>query len=68
MRIKTIALLAGTALLAAACGPAPGSAEWCKGVADGSIKPSQQEAMDHGMKCLNALAGDAMKQLQGAGQ
>lgn len=68
MRIRTITLLAGTALLAAACGPAPGSAEWCKGVTNGSIKPSQQEAMDHGLKCVDALAGEAMKQLQGMGQ
>jgi hypothetical protein len=68
MRIKTISLLAGTALLAAACGPAPGSAEWCKGVANGSIKPTQQEGMDHGMKCMGALMEEGMKQLQGAGQ
>jgi hypothetical protein len=69
MRIKTLSLLAGTAFLAAACGPAPGSAEWCKGIANGSIKPSQQEAMDHGMKCMGTLMEEGMKQLQsGAGQ
>ena len=68
MRIKTLALLAATAALAAACGPAPGSAEWCKGIANGSIKPSQQETMDHGMKCMGALMEEGMKQLQGAGQ
>lgn len=68
MRIKTLALVAATATLAAACGPAPGSAEWCKGIANGSIKPSQQETMDHGMKCMGALMEEGMKQLQGAGQ
>jgi ABC-type phosphate/phosphonate transport system substrate-binding protein len=64
MRIKIITLLAATATLAAACGPAPGSAEWCKGVTDGTIKPSQQEAMDHGMKCVGA----ALESLKSLGQ
>lgn len=68
MRLRTVTLLAGTALLAAACGPAPGSAEWCKGIVDGSVKPTQQEAMDHGPKCAEAMMGDMMKQLQGMGQ
>lgn len=60
MRIKTITLLAGTALLAAACGPAPGSAEWCKGILDGSIKPSQEDAMNHGQKCAEGMLKDLM--------
>ena len=68
MNIKTIALLAATATLAAACGPAPGSAEWCKGIANQSIKPSEAELQEHGLKCLDTLMGDAMKQLQGVGQ
>lgn len=64
MRLKTIALLAVTAALAAACGPAPGSAEWCKGLADETIKPTEQEIQEHGMKCLEVLMGEGMKQLQ----
>lgn len=60
MRLKTIALVAVTAAVAAACSPAPGSAEWCKGLLDGSIKPSQEDAMNHGPKCAEGMLKDLM--------
>ncbi|MEZ6029688.1 MAG: hypothetical protein R3C46_08030 [Hyphomonadaceae bacterium] len=68
MRLKTLSLIAATAVLAAACGPAPGSAEWCKGVMEGSIKPSQEQAMNEGMKCVGQMMNDAMKNMQIPGQ
>ncbi len=52
MKLKTTALLAAAAVLAAACSPAPGSAEWCEGIQKGSVQPTAQEAMEHGEKCL----------------
>lgn len=61
MRIRTIGLLAATATLAAACGAAPGSTEWCKDVMSGKIQPSQAEAQAHGQKCAQEL----MKEMLG---
>lgn len=67
MKLKTITLLAAAAALAAACGPAPGSAEWCKAVMEGKIQPSQDQAND-AMKCVGQMMNDAMKGLQIPGQ
>jgi hypothetical protein len=64
MRIRMIGLVAATATLAAACGPAPGSAEWCKGIADGTIQPSQEEAMQHGPACAQQMLKDLMGTMQ----
>jgi len=58
MRLARIALLAISAGLLAACGPQPGSAEWCKGVIDGSVKPTPEEMLGNMDKCaVNELAG-----------
>lgn len=64
MKIRTIVLLTTTAALAAACGPQPGSAEWCKGVLEGKIQASQAESEAHGPKCVMSMMQDAMKGLQ----
>jgi hypothetical protein len=55
MKLKTIALIAGTVALAGACSPAPGSAEWCKGIETGTVKPTFEEAMAHGEKCAELM-------------
>jgi len=55
MRIKAIIVLATTIAVAAACSPAPGSAEWCKGIQDGSVKPTMEQAMEHGQKCATMM-------------
>ena len=60
MRITTIALLAGTAMLASACGGGPGSAEWCKGVIEGKIQASAAELEANSDKC-EAVMMDALK-------
>lgn len=60
MRIRTITLLAGTALLAAACTPGPGSAEWCKGVIQGTIQATPAELQANSDKC-EAVIMDAVK-------
>lgn len=58
MRLATIALLAVSAGLLAACSPAPGSAEWCKGVMSGSVKPTPEEMLGNAEKCAaHELAG-----------
>ena len=57
MPIKFIALALAAATLAAAC-TAPGSVEWCKGVADGSIKATPEEMVANLEKCAShELAG-----------
>jgi len=56
MNIRIIAIAA--AALAAACTPAPGSAEWCKGVIDGTVKTTPEELVNNAEKCAaSALAG-----------
>ncbi len=60
MRTSTILLLAGTALLAAACSPGPGSAEWCKGVIQGTIQASAAELEANSEKC-EAVLMEAVK-------
>lgn len=55
MKLKTITLLAATASLAAACSPAPGSEEWCKGIETGAVKPTFEEAVAHGDKCAQYM-------------
>lgn len=58
MRVARIALLAISAGLLAAYGPQPGSAEWCKGVIDSSVKPTPEEMLGNMDKCAaNELAG-----------
>jgi len=62
MRIRTISILAATAALAAACGPQPGSAEWCKAAIEGKIQPSAAEQQQYSMQC----AGHMMREAFGA--
>lgn len=58
MRIRTIGLYVIAAAFAAACSPAPGSADWCKGVLEGSVKPTAEEMLGNMEKCAaNELAG-----------
>lgn len=64
MRIRTIGLLVTTAALAAACGPAPGSPEWCKAAIEGTIKPTEAESAEHGQKCAMQMMQEMMKGLQ----
>lgn len=61
MQLKTIGLLATAAVLCAACTPGPGSAEWCKGVIQGTVKASAQELEANSEKCEAEL----MKELLG---
>jgi hypothetical protein len=68
MKIRTIGLLAATAALAAACGPQPGSAEWCKGVIEGKITASEAEATAHEAACSQVIMQEMMKALQAPGQ
>ncbi len=71
MRIKTIALLAGTAVFAAACGGGPGSAEWCRGVIEGKIQATAAELEANGEKCEAVLmqkVKDALGGMQLPGQ
>lgn len=58
MRAAHIAILAAMAALMTACTPAPGTPDWCKGVENGSIKPTAGEMMDHALTCAgHALDG-----------
>lgn len=58
MRLTIIALLVVSGGLLAACGAAPGSAEWCKGVMNGSVKPTPEEMLGNAEKCAaHELAG-----------
>ena len=58
MHIRIIAALLATATLAAACSPSPGSAEWCKGVIEGSVKPTPEEMLNNIDTCAkHELAG-----------
>jgi hypothetical protein len=61
MHIRIIGLLACTVALCAACSPGPGSAEWCKGVIQGTIQASQAELEANSEKCEQEL----MKQILG---
>ena len=51
MRARIIGFVAFAAAVCAACTPAPGSAEWCKGVLEGTIKATEQEAAANDEKC-----------------
>lgn len=51
MRAATNTLLAISTGLLAARGAAPGSAEWCKDVFDGSVKPAPEEVLSNMEKC-----------------
>lgn len=61
MHIRTAGLLTSVAALCAACTPGPGSAEWCKGVLQGTIQASPQEIDANSEKCEAEL----MKELLG---
>lgn len=54
MKLKTIIVLAAPASLAA-CGPSPGSAEWCIGVLEGKVQATAAEMDANGQKCDEAL-------------
>lgn len=62
MHIRTTCLVATTMALAAACGPQPGSAEWCKAAIEGKIQPSAAEQQQYSMQC----AGHMMREAFGA--
>lgn len=64
MRITSIALLAISAGLLTACGPAPGSAEWCKAAIDGKITPSEAEKEQYAMQCMSHMMKDALGGMQ----
>lgn len=64
MRIATFGLLAAAAALCTACGPAPGSAEWCKDVMAGKIQPSQADAQTHGPQCAQIMVKEMLGGLQ----
>lgn len=68
MRIKLIGLLIATAAVAAACSPAPGSAEWCKQAMEGKIKPSEADAEKHGMECVGHMMNGALGDMKPPGQ
>lgn len=58
MTIRIIGLAIAAAALATACTPAPGSAEWCKGVVEGSIQPTPEQMLGNMEKCAaHELAG-----------
>lgn len=64
MRIGMISIVAATAALGAGCGVQPGSAEWCKGVIQGTIQASEAELEANGEKC-KAVMMDAVKDALG---
>jgi hypothetical protein len=68
MRIATIGLVVVTAALVTACGPGPGSTEWCKGVIQGTIQASQAEIEANGQKCQEVLMKEVMGALGGTSQ
>ncbi len=71
MKLNTIALLAGTAALAAACSPGPGSAEWCTGVIEGKIQATAAELEANSEKCEAVMmqrVKDALGGIQMPGQ
>ncbi len=68
MRITTIALLTTVAGLLAACSPGPGSAEWCKGVMNGTIKATADEMQANSDKCQEVLMKEVMGAIGGTGQ
>jgi hypothetical protein len=55
MRFRIAGLLAAAAALCSACGPAVGSAEWCKGVLEGKIQATEQQIDANDEKCGEAL-------------
>ena len=68
MRIRTIGLFIVAASALAACAPAPGSADWCKQVMEGKLKPSEADAQQHGMECVNHMMNGALGDLKPPGQ
>jgi hypothetical protein len=68
MSIRTIGLLAITAAIAAGCSPAPGSAEWCKAVIEGKIRPTEAEVNANDAACSAVIMQEMMKGVQGLGQ
>ena len=60
MSIRTTGLFVAAAALAGACSPGPGSAEWCKGVIQGTIKASQAELEANSKKCEEVLMKEVM--------
>lgn len=64
MCITTIALLATSVALLAACGAQPGSAEWCKAAVEGKIQPSEAEKEQYAMQCMSHMMKDALGGMQ----
>ncbi|RYZ15239.1 MAG: hypothetical protein EON61_00350 [Alphaproteobacteria bacterium] len=50
-RLKSVGLIVLIAASVAACSPGPGSPEWCKGVIEGTIQPTQDQMMQNMDKC-----------------
>jgi hypothetical protein len=65
MNIRIAGLLATAAALCTACTPTPGSAEWCKGVIQGTIKPSEQEVTANDEKCSQEMMKEVIGKLPG---
>ena len=58
VRITTVVLLAAFTGLLTACTPAPGSAEWCKGLIEGTVKATPEEMLKNMDTCAKQeLAG-----------
>jgi hypothetical protein len=60
MQIRIAGLLASVTALCAACSPGPGSAEWCKGVIQGTIQASVEEISANSEKCEAALMKEVL--------
>jgi hypothetical protein len=58
MHIRIAGLLAVAAALCSACGPSPGSAEWCRGVLEGKVQATPQQIEENDQKCGDALMRD----------
>lgn len=64
MSIRIFAAALAAATLAAACTPAPGSAEWCKGVIEGKITASEADINAHDAACSAVIMQEMTKGLQ----
>lgn len=52
---RAIGLIALAAAVCAACTPAQGSAEWCKGVLEGKIQVTEQQIDANDEKCSREM-------------
>jgi hypothetical protein len=61
MHIRIAGLFAAAAAVVCACTPAPGSAEWCKGVLEGKIKATEQQVDANDAKCSEVIMKEMMR-------